>query len=64
MLEKMQGINKSPDTNTVFTLDPTKSGDIANQYTSTPKPKPASDMEQVLINSLKANLGKDYSPME
>ncbi|MBL7479601.1 hypothetical protein [Legionella bononiensis] len=65
MLAKMHGQKKSSGTSTVFAEDSSEPIDAnTNQFTSTPQLKPSNKMEDVLTNSLRANLSKEFSPME
>ncbi|KTD55411.1 hypothetical protein [Legionella quateirensis] len=65
MLAKMHGQRKSSGTDTVYAEDSSEPIDAnTNQFTSAPQLKPSSKMEDVLTNSLRANLSKEFSPME
>ncbi|KTD32650.1 hypothetical protein Lmor_2079 [Legionella moravica] len=65
MLAKMHGQRKSADTDTLDVTDSIEPVDAnTNQLTAAPQLTPSSKMEEVLTNSLRANLSKEYSPME
>lgn len=65
MLAKMHGQRKSADTDTLVETDSIEPVDAnTNQLTAAPQLTPSSKMEEVLTNSLRANLSKEYSPME
>ncbi|RUR20067.1 hypothetical protein ELY21_03190 [Legionella sp. km535] len=65
MLAKMHGQRKSADTDTLVVTDSIEPVDAnTNQFTAAPQLTPSSKMEEVLTKSLRANLSKEYSPME